>query len=230
MERVMGPNGEVGELKSHPPPLPPPESNLRPLSELMSTHAGGKVESYEAIVKPYSTNRIDVLTYHYDNSRSGWNANEVELTPATVASDRFSLLTTLNVDGNVFAQPLLVSGFKIKDGKDHDVLVVATGKNLVYAFDANTYEQLWPNPTSLGPPQETMDIGCGDVQPEYGISSTPVIVRKTKDSATIYVVSATEPSPVNSTHLFMHLILQPAQIGTRLRRSRLLGSIQTARA
>ena len=169
------------------------------------------------MVKPFTGNHVDVLTYHYENNRSGWNPNEVELTPKMVASDRFSLLATLNVDGNVFAQPLLVSGFKIKDGKDHDVLVVASGgeptasggelteQNWVYAFDANTYEPLWPKPISLGPSQKTMDIGCGDVKPAYGISSTPVIVRKSKDSATLYVVSATEPSK-SDFHTFIHAL------------------------
>jgi hypothetical protein len=80
-ERVMGPNGEERELKSHAPPLPPPVSTLKPLSELMSTHAGAEVQSYESFVQPYTTNHIDVLTYHYENKRSGWNPNEVELTP-----------------------------------------------------------------------------------------------------------------------------------------------------
>ena len=128
----------------------------------------------------------------------------------------------------MFAQPLLVSGFKMMDGRDHDVIVVATGKNLVYAFDANTYEPLWPKnqPVSLGLAQTTMDIGCADVKKEYGISSTPVIVRKAKDSATLYVVSATEPSK-GEFHTFIHALNLPrAKIDIHLERSRLRRRLQ----
>ena len=71
MERVMGPNGEERKLRSHPSPLPPPVSDLQPLGELMSVHAGGKVQSYAAFARQYTATHIDVLTYHYENMRSG---------------------------------------------------------------------------------------------------------------------------------------------------------------
>jgi outer membrane protein assembly factor BamB len=69
------------------------------------------------------------------------------------------------------------------------VLVIATGHDTVYAYDAQTYAILWK--VSLGTPQSTADVGCTDVKPEYGISSTPVIIRNGK-AATLYVVAATE--------------------------------------
>jgi hypothetical protein len=144
--------------------------------------------------KPYSGTPIDVLDYHYDTYRTGWNQRETDLTPTAVSSSKFGLLTKLNVDGNVFAQPLLVSGFMFPDGSTHDVLIVATGNDTVYAYDANTYAVLWQ--VSLGTAQSTNDVGCGDVQPEYGITSTPVIVRN-GNTATLYVVSATENTPFN---------------------------------
>ena len=141
--------------------------------------------------RPYSGTPIDATTYHYDNYRTGWNPAETDLTPASVASSKFGLLKTLQVDGNVFAQPLLVSGFQMPDGSTHDVLIIATGHDTVYAYDAQTYAVLWQ--VSLGTPQSTNDVGCDDVMPEYGISSTPVIVRSGAGSATLYVVAATEP-------------------------------------
>jgi hypothetical protein len=145
------------------------------------------------LVRQYSGRPIDVTTYHYDQKRTGWNQNETDLTPAAVASKSFGLIATLQVDGNVFAQPLLVSGFVMPDSSIHDVLIIATGHNSVYAFDAQTYTILWQ--VSLGTPQASADVGCFDVRPEYGISSTPVIVRTATNAATIYVVAATEPSP-----------------------------------
>ena len=142
------------------------------------------------LAKPYGGTPIDVTTYHYDQNRTGWNQSETDLTPATVASAKFGLLATLNVDGNVFAQPLLVSNLTLPDGTTHDVLIVATGHNSVYAFDAQSYALLWH--VTLGPSQASGDVGCGDVEPEYGISSTPVIVRH-GNHAILYVVAATEP-------------------------------------
>jgi hypothetical protein len=168
----------------HKPPHAAPLSLLPPTKPLANAAAG--------IAKPYGGTPIDVTTYHYDNYRTGWNQTETDLTPTSVASAQFGLLTTLQVDGNVFAQPLLVSGFVMPDGSTHDVLIIATGHDSVYAFDAQSYAVLWQ--VSLGKSQSSNDVGCGDVKPEYGISSTPYIVRSAQNKATIYLVAATEPS------------------------------------
>ncbi len=189
------PNGQKQDLKTHTPPAPPPSSNSAPQFQLLRLPEGK--------AKAYTNPHIDVLTYHYDNKRSGWNSNEVDLTPKSVASPQFSLLETLSVDGDVFAQPLLVSNFEMPDGQEHDVLIIATGHNTVYAYDASNFSLLWH--VSLGQAQQFLDVGCADVQPEYGITSTPVIVRKSKNSATLYVVSATEPRAFDF-HTFIHAI------------------------
>jgi hypothetical protein len=171
-------------MPAHKPVMAAPISTLPPTQLLPNAQAGLK--------KTYGGTPIDVTLYHYDNYRTGWNQTETDLTPATVASNNFGLLTTLNVDGNVFPQPLLVSGYVMPDGSTHDVLIIATGHDSVYAFDAQSYNILWQ--ISLGTSQNTNDVGCGDVKPEYGISSTPVIVRQAVNKATIYLVAATEPS------------------------------------
>ena len=108
-----------------------------------------------------------------------------------VKSANFGLLANLSVDGNVFAQPLLVSNFNMPDNTVHDVLIIVTGHNSIYASGAQFYATLWH--VNLGQSQSTDDVGCGDVHPEYGISSTPIIVRSGA-AATIYLVAATEPS------------------------------------
>jgi len=151
--------------------------------------------------RSYGGTPIDVATYHYDLNRTGWNQTETDLTPATVASAQFGLIATLTVDGNVLAQPLLLSGFVMPDGSTHDVLIVVTGHDSVYAFDAQTDAKLWQ--VSLGTSQTTQSVGCYDVRPEYGISSTPVILRTAPNAAVLYVVAATEPTPnqfVTSLH------------------------------
>jgi hypothetical protein len=157
--------------------LPPPHLIGNPATRL-KRHYGGTP--------------IDVSDYHYDTNRTGWNPTETDLTPTTVASASFGNIATLTVDGNVLAQPLLLSNFVMPDGSTHDVLIIATGHDSVYAFDAQTYAILWQ--VSLGKSQSSNDVGCGDVQPEYGISGTPALVRTGPGTATLYLIAATEPS------------------------------------
>jgi hypothetical protein len=140
----------------------------------------------------YPGPHIDVLTYHYDTLRTGWNQNETQLTPANVNTHRFGVVKKLQVDGLVLAQPLLVSNFVMPDGTTHDVLIIATMHNSVYAFDAQTFSLLWQ--VSLGPSQTSTATTQSNI-PEYGVGSTPVIVRGGPDAATIYLVAATQPTP-----------------------------------
>jgi hypothetical protein len=156
----------------------------------------------QGLKRRYSGLPTDVLRYHNDNYPTGWNQSETDLTPATVGSANFGLLKTLNVDGNVLAEPLMVSNFQMPDGSAHNVLIVVTGNNTVYAYDALTYSILWQR--NLGQQQSTKDVGCDDIQGGYGISSTPVIVRN-GNAATIYLVAATEPAQF-SFHTQIHAL------------------------
>ena len=184
------PNGHSRHLAVHP-------GHSSPVSLLPET------APLAGAARAYSGTPVDVLTYHYDSARTGWNQTETDLTQSSVASKKFGLLATLQVDGNVLAQPLLVSGFVMPDGSTHDVLLVATGHDSVYAFDAQTFSVLWQ--VSLGTAQASNDVGCGDVVPEYGISSTPVILRAGPNAATVYLVAATEPSAF-SFHTQLHAL------------------------
>jgi len=178
-------NGRLQPPRAHRPPRADPPGVLPQAEPHPNATAG--------LGMPYPGTPIDVTTYHYDDFRTGWNSAETDLTVATVSSDKFGLLKTLKVDGNVFAQPLLVSNFVMPDGTTLDVLIVATGHDSVYAYNARNYALLWQ--VSLGTPQATADVGCYDVRPEYGISGTPVIVRSAAGTAAIYLVAATEPTP-----------------------------------
>jgi hypothetical protein len=187
--------GAAPGVDEHTPPFAPMASQLPPTSLIRNAERG--------LAKTYGGRKIDVTDYHYDLARTGWNPTETDLTVASVSSGKFGLLTTLNVDGNVFAQPLLVSNFVMPDGSKHDVLIVVTGHNSVYAFDAQNYAVLWQ--VNLGTAQATADVGCSDVQPEYGISSTPVVLRTAPNAATIYLVAATEPQPL-AFHTTLHAL------------------------
>ncbi len=97
------------------------------------------------------------------------------------------MLRTLAADGKVDAQPLELSGLTVA-GVSHNVVFVASEHGSVFAYDADTGTQLWK--TSLLGSGETPsgDHGCGQITPEIGITSTPVIDRKAGANGTIFVV------------------------------------------
>lgn len=147
---------------------------------------------------PPGPSSTDVVTYHYDNQRTGQNLNEVTLTNANVNSSKFGKLGEFTVDGKVDAQPLYLSSLTI-GGQKKNVLYVVTEHGSVYAFDADsingtTSTSLWKTST-LGSGETTSDNrGCGQVSPEIGITATPVIDR-TRNA--IYVIAMSKDSSGN---------------------------------
>jgi len=140
-----------------------------------------------------STSSIDVITYHYDNGRTGQNLNETALTPANANSTKFGKLGSFSVDGKVDAQPLYLSGVTIS-GQSKNVLYVVTEHGSVYAFDADTVNGatatfLWKTSTLLAGETTSDNRGCGQVSPEIGITATPVIDRTRGPNGAIYVVA-----------------------------------------
>jgi hypothetical protein len=168
------------------------------LFRVVVSNTAGSMTSNSATltVNPATTNStVDVVTYHYDNGRSGENLNETTLTPANVKSATFGKRGEFTVDGKVDAQPLYLSQVTIT-GQKKNVLYVATEHGSVYAFDADsingtTATFLWKTST-LGTGETTSDNrGCGQVSPEIGITATPVIDR-TRNA--IYVVAMSKNS------------------------------------
>lgn len=132
--------------------------------------------------------RTDVTTYKNDLSRSGLNATESILTTANVNSSSFGLLHNVAVDGKIDAQPLYLSQLSISGGT-HNTVFVATEHDSVYALDANSGATLWH--VSLLKSGETTSgsLGCNQVVPEIGVTSTPVIDRSAGAHGTLYLVA-----------------------------------------
>jgi hypothetical protein len=127
-----------------------------------------------------------VVTQHNDNSRTGANLQETILTtsnvkPVDATGTGFGKLFSRQVDGQIYAQPLFVPNVTI-NGVKHNVVYVATMHDSIYAFDAdnpNATAPLWQTPLVNNVTTFVCPISdvtwAGDIQPEIGVLSTPVI-------------------------------------------------------
>jgi hypothetical protein len=163
------------------------------------------------------TDFAGTLTWRNDNSRSGQNTKELVLAPGTVNSSTFGKLFSCTLDANPYAQPLYVSNLNIPGAGLRNVIVVATAKDTVFAFDAdaNPCLQLWK--TSLIPagqqavPAPNFDIPTDDISPFIGITGTPVIDA---NSGTIYVVAETQFPQNSSFQSAYHELLYALDLAT----------------
>jgi outer membrane protein assembly factor BamB len=139
--------------------------------------------------------QVSVLTQHNDNSRDGLNSAETVLTPSNVNQNNFGLLFKVQVDDQVYSQPLYVANLSVNGGT-HNVIYVATANNSVYAFDADSGTEYWH--VNLGAAFTVQDGGftCTDVLATSGIMSTPVI-----NGNNLYVVAETWSGSGASHHL-----------------------------
>ena len=105
----------------------------------------------------------NVTTAAYDNLRDNWDRHEPGLTPSVVQSSSFGQLFSTTVSGSVYAQPLVVNG----------TVIVTTEKAMAYGINASTGAVEWSR--SFGSPFEAATIGCSDLTPDLGSTSTPVV-------------------------------------------------------
>ena len=135
--------------------------------------------------------QVSVLTANGSNDRTNANLQEVQLAPATVAPDSFGKLGTFPTDGQVYAQPLYVSGLAIPGKGSRNVVFVTSMHNSVYAYDADSTAStslLWS--VNLGPsiPASMLFPASGDIANEVGILGTGVIDLQ---QGVLYVVADT---------------------------------------
>ncbi|MEZ0066637.1 hypothetical protein ABIA32_002649 [Streptacidiphilus sp. MAP12-20] len=116
-----------------------------------------------------TTAHADETTVSQDTYRTGWDQNEPGLTPSQVSSSDFGQQFSTAVDGQVYAQPVVIG----------NTLVVATETNHVYGLDPVTGTVKWTD--AYGAPWPASGVttpgatwSCGDLAPYIGITSTPV--------------------------------------------------------
>src|SRR5258708_5983816 len=120
---------------------------------------------------------VTVPTQKGDNGRSGLTPSETTLTLQNVNSNSFGLLFQRSADGDMYPQPLIVSGLSIGGGT-HNVVYLATAANYVYAYDADDPTNNTPYwSLYLGTPVPATDVDCccSDIARVVGIIGTPAI-------------------------------------------------------
>ena len=166
------------------------------------------------------TDLAGVFTYHNNLSRDGSNPSEYALTPSNVSTTTFGKLFSCTVDGAIYAQPLWVANLTV-GGVNHNVVIVATQHDSLYAFDADVNTSpctpLWHvsliDAAHGGSSSETtvpsgttgylVGGGSGDITPEVGVTGTPVI---DPSSHTLYVVSKSVITSGSTFYQRLHAI------------------------
>jgi len=182
------------------------------LSAVMAGCSGGSSQASSAPPAtppppPTPTQHTDIVTYKNDLARTGQNLTESVLTPGNVKSASFGLLRILTVDGKVDATPLYLSALTVQ-GAAHNVVFVATEKDSVYAFDADSGSLLW-HASLLGSGESVNDLpgyGCSQITPTIGITSTPVIDRGAGSHGIIYAVAMSVSPGANTYHQRLHAL------------------------
>jgi hypothetical protein len=158
------------------------ESGLRLRgSSLVLALAMGMAAVAAAGAKP-----VDLLTYHYDNFRTGWNNHEKKLTPTNVGSTQFQLLASTVLDDQVDAQPLILASQSVNGNSAREVVYIVTEGDTVYAIDANSGSVLLQRNLGTPVPRSTLPGQCTNGGPNLGINATPVMDPTTH---TLYLIA-----------------------------------------
>lgn len=153
-----------------------------------------------------------VLMRSYDRARTGATTNETLLTPAAVRDRGIRRLFSLGMPGDARgceAQPLIVSGVRLKDGSVRNVVYLATMANDVFAYDAENGSLLWK--VNLGTPVKgSRMIDAWGINDNWGILSTPVI---DEEAGLLYACAwISENRTVERAQHFLHAVsLQDAK-------------------
>lgn len=163
--------------------------------------------------------QVNVTTWRNDVLRTGQNISETTLTPTNLISSNFGLLCSANVDGQVYAQPLVLSNVTFNGTNYASLVYVVTQNNTLYVFNGT--------PTPSAPCQEVASLSltpagqyatdchylgagqCQTISPTVGALGTPVIQPGTGSVGTLYVVTETQnvaSGPPQAWYHYLHVV------------------------
>jgi hypothetical protein len=147
------------------------------------------------------------LTRSADNSRSGWNSHERQLTQASVAAKGLIRATIIPVIGDargMEAQPLILPNVKTARGT-RDVLVLPSMADVVRGVDAHDGSGIWQ--VTLGVPvRGSQRIDSHQINQFWGCLSTGVIDPDTQRLYQVCWVSPDKSGDPMTAHYFMFVL------------------------
>ncbi len=147
------------------------------------------------------------LTRSADNSRSGWNPHETQLTQASVESKGIIRETIIPVFGDargMEAQPLLLPNVATARGT-RDVLVLPSMANIVRGVDAHDGSAIWQ--VTLGTPVTgSQGIDSKQINQFWGCLSTGVIDPDTQHLYQVCWVSPDHSGNPQTARYFMFVL------------------------
>jgi hypothetical protein len=147
------------------------------------------------------------ITRSADNSRSGWNPHETQLTQASVASKGIIRATIIPVIGDargVEAQPLILPNVKTKRGT-RDVMVLPSMADIVRGVDAHDGSGIWQ--VTLGTPVTgSQNIDSHQINQFWGCLSTGVIDPDTQILYQVCWVSPDKTGNPQTARYFMFVL------------------------
>jgi hypothetical protein len=147
---------------------------------------------------------VSIPTQKGDNGRSGLTPSETVLTLQNVNSNNFGLLFKRTAVGDMYPQPLIVSGLNIGGGT-HNVVYLETAANNVYAYDADDATitaPYWTNYLGTPVPATDVDCCCSDIASLVGVIGTPAIDTT---SQTMYLVAKNKNTD-GTYHQWLHAL------------------------
>lgn len=149
--------------------------------------------------------RADEDTTSQGALRDGWDQNEPGLSPSVVGGSTFGQLFATKVNGQVYAQPLVVGS----------TVIAATENDYVYGINAVTGVIRWSR--SLGTPYNITT--CTDLVPNVGVTGSPVYdptVTAAAPHGLVYLMAQVMNGGSPQYRLFMLDPVTGAQIGSTL--------------
>jgi hypothetical protein len=147
------------------------------------------------------------LTRSADNSRSGWNQHETQLTQASVESKGILRATIIPVIGDargMEAQPLILPNVNTARGT-RDVMVLPSMADIVRGVDANDGSGIWQ--VTLGTPVTgSQSIDSHQINQFWGCLSTGVIDADTQRLYQVCWVSPDKSGNPETARYFMFVL------------------------
>ncbi|MGP6158447.1 MAG: hypothetical protein ACLPYS_13240, partial [Vulcanimicrobiaceae bacterium] len=156
---------------------------------------------------PAQSTMVPWLTRSADNSRSGWNPNETQLTQASVTSKGISRATIIPVIGDargMEAQPLILPNVQTSRGT-RDVMLLPSMADVVRGVDAHDGSGIWQ--VTLGTPiTGSQSIDSKQVNDHWGCISTGVIDPDTQRLYQVCWISPDQTGNPQTARYYMFVL------------------------